>query len=100
MSQEDVKRLVDELAPVVWAERCHEAAATKPLQSVPWYFININHPTVRTIYDRYRRKAGILGPPTDLERVKFELYVLHPAVLRELRRPYLEIGALKGEENG
>ena len=78
MSQEVVKRLVDELAPVVWAERCHEAAATMPPQTVPWYFININHPTVRTIYDRYRRKASILGPPTDLERVKFELYVLHP----------------------
>ena len=41
MSQEVVKRLVDELAPVVWAERCHEAAATKPPQTVPWYFINI-----------------------------------------------------------
>jgi len=100
MSQEDVKRLVDELAPVVWAERCQEAAATKPPQAVPWYFININHPTVRTIYDRYRRKVGILGPPTDLERVKFELYVLPPAVLRDLRRHYIEIGALKGEENG
>lgn len=100
MSQEELKRLVDELAPVVWAERCYEATVKKPLQEVPWYFININHPAVRAIYDRYRRKAGILGPPSDIERVKFELYVLHPAVLRDLRRHYIETGALKGEENG
>ena len=41
------------------------------------YKLNINHPRVRDLYERYKKWKDIAGrPPTDAERKEFESMVL------------------------
>lgn len=88
--------LIEQLAPLIWQERQREAeyyAARHSRQRPPWYFLNVNHPVIKRLYLRYIQRAfdgkPLVSPLGDLDRVKFELAMLHPAVLRELAGEYL-----------
>lgn len=39
------------------------------------YKININHPVIRVLYDRYKKWKGIKMIPSDKERFEFEHYI-------------------------
>ena len=87
--------LIDRLAPLILEERRREAesyATRRNRERPPWYFLNVNHPTIKRLYLRYLQRAfdgkPLVAPLGDLDRVKFELAMLHPAVLRELDAEY------------
>ena len=41
------------------------------------YRLNVNHPRIKVLYERYMVWKGIIGrPPTDAERFEFESMVL------------------------
>ena len=89
------RELIERLAPLIWQERQREAeyyAARHSRERPPWYFLNVNHPTIKRLYLRYIQRAfdgkPLVAPLGDLDRVKFELAMLHPAVLRELDAEY------------
>lgn len=93
----DRRALIERLAPQVWRDRQREAehcAALHKAERPPYYFLNISHPTIKRLYLRYLRHSldgGALTPPiSDLDRVRFELSLLHPAVLRMLAEEYAE----------
>lgn len=39
------------------------------------YKINVNHPVIRILYDRYKKWKGIKMIPSDKERFEFEHYI-------------------------
>ena len=39
------------------------------------YKINVNHPVIRVLYDRYKKWKGIKMIPSDKERFEFEHYI-------------------------
>ena len=39
------------------------------------YKINVNHPVIRGLYDRYKKWKGIKMIPSDKERFEFEHYI-------------------------
>lgn len=87
--------LINRLAPLILEERRREAeyyAARHSRQRPPWYFLNVNHPVIKRLYLRYIQRAftgkPLVAPLGDLDRVKFELAMLHPSVLRELAEEY------------
>lgn len=87
--------IIDRLAPLILEERRREAeyyAARHSRQRPPWYFLNVNHPTIKRLYLRYIQHSidgkAHVAPLGDLDRIKFELAILHPAVLRELDAEY------------
>ena len=89
------RELIEHLAPLIWQERQREAeyyASIHSRQRPPWYFLNVNHPTIKRLYLRYLQKSldgsALVAPVSDLDRVKFELSLLHPAVLRMLAEEY------------
>lgn len=89
------RELIERLAPLIWQERQQEAeyyASIHSRQRPPWYFLNVNHPTIKRLYLRYLQKSlngtPLAAPIGDLDRVKFELSLLHPAVLRMLAEEY------------
>lgn len=91
------RALIEQLAPLVWRDRQREAehyAALHKTTRPPYYFLNVTHPTIKRLYLRYLHHSlngGALTPPiSDLDRVKFELSLLHPAVLRMLAEDYAE----------
>lgn len=93
--------LIEVLAPLVWEDRQAEASrdVDKPRgERTPWYFLNVNHPIIKRLYLRYLRRSlngsQLPSPPGDLDRVRFELALLHPAVLRELAEGYRAAGRL------
>lgn len=93
----DRRALIEQLAPLVWRDRQREAeryAALHKTTRPPYYFLNVNHPTIKRLYLRYLHHSldgGALTPPiSDLDRVRFELSLLHPAVLRMLAEKYAE----------
>lgn len=90
-----IRELIEQLAPLIWQERQREAercAAPHKRESPPYYFLNIAHPTIKRLYLRYLKHSldgsTLVAPIGDLDRVKFELSLLHPAVLRMLADEY------------
>lgn len=99
------RELIDRLAPLIWQERQREAehyAALHKLTRPPYYFFNVNHPTIKRLYLRYLQKSldgsALTAPISDLDRVKFELSLLHPAVLRMLAEEYPEANSSPTEQ--
>lgn len=99
------RELIDRLAPLIWQERQREAeyyASIHSRQRPPWYFLNVNHPTIKRLYLRYLQKSldgsALVAPVSDLDRVKFELSLLHPAVLRMLAEEYPESNGSPSEQ--
>ena len=97
--------LIEQLAPLIWQERQREAeyyASLHSRQRPPWYFLNVNHPTIKRLYLRYLQKSldgtPLAAPIGDLDRVKFELSLLHPAVLRMLAEEYPEANGSPAEQ--
>lgn len=44
----------------------------------PWgYQLNINHPFIQEYYVRYKKWKGILGAPSDQQRLEFEDYIFN-----------------------
>ena len=99
------RELIDRLAPLIWQERQREAeyyASIHSRQRPPWYFLNVNHPTIKRLYLRYLQKSldgtPLAAPIGDLDRVKFELSLLHPEVLRMLAEEYPEANGSPTEQ--
>lgn len=99
------RELIDRLAPLIWQERQREAehyASIHSRQRPPWYFLNVNHPTIKRLYLRYLQKSldgsALTAHISDLDRVKFELSLLHPAVLRMLAEEYPEANGSPTEQ--
>lgn len=99
------RELIDRLAPLIWQERQRETeyyASIHSRQRPPWYFLNVNHPTIKRLYLRYLQKSldgtPLAAPIGDLDRVKFELSLLHPAVLRMLAEEYPEANGSPAEQ--
>lgn len=93
----DRRALIEQLAPLVWRDRQREAehyAALHKTTRPPYYFLNVNHPTIKRLYLRYLHHSldggALTQPISDLDRVRFELSLLHPAVLRMLAEEYAE----------
>ena len=89
------RELIEHLAPLIWQDRQREAehyAALHKQTRPPYYFFNLNHPTIKRLYLRYLQHSldggALTAPISDLDRVKFELSLLHPAVLRMLAEEY------------
>lgn len=86
--------LIEQLAPLVLADRQaeEERAANDRHAPRPYYMLNLNHPTVRRMYLAYLKKGlhgDAPGPaPSDVERTRFELAMLHPVVLQQLAKEY------------
>ena len=101
MTRQEQLSLIEQLAPLVWQERQEEAAraaATHSRETTPWYFLNISNPVIKRLYLRFIRRTfdgtPLVAPPGDLDRVRFELSLLHPAVLRQLAQDYRAAGKL------
>ena len=99
------RELIEHLAPLIWKERQRETeyyASIHSRQRPPWYFLNVNHPTIKRLYLRYLQKSldgsALTAPISDLDRVKFELSLLHPAVLRMLAEEYPEANGSPTEQ--
>lgn len=89
------RELIEHLAPLIWQDCQREAehyAALHKQTRPPYYFFNVNHPTIKRLYLRYLQHSldggALTAPISDLDRVKFELALLHPAVLRMLAEEY------------
>lgn len=100
------RELIERLAPLIWQERQQEAeyyASIHSRQRPPWYFLNVNHPTIKRLYLRYLQKSlngtPLAAPIGDLDRVKFELSLLHPVVLRMLAEEYQEADNSPAEQS-
>lgn len=100
------RELIERLAPLIWQERQQEAeyyASIHSRQRPPWYFLNVNHPTIKRLYLRYLQKSlngtPLAAPIGDLDRVKFELSLLHPVVLRMLAEEYQEADSSPAEQS-
>lgn len=85
-------QLIDQLAALVVEDRRAEAAKERDPRKVPYYMMNISHPVLRKFYLDYMSKTGEVAPPGDLGRTRFELSMLHPAVLRSLAEHYKKQG--------
>ena len=59
--------------------------------------LDISHPVLRQFYLDYMSKTGETSPPGDLGRTRFELSMLHPAVLHSLAEHYKRSGRLKND---
>lgn len=80
MTAEERAALIDRLAPLIIEER-RKAAEQNPKRP-PWYMVNIAHPVMGWLYNQYLAKLGEVSPPGDACRTRFELALLHPAVLK------------------
>lgn len=80
MTAEERAALIDRLAPLIIEER-RKAAEQNPKRP-PWYMMNIAHPVMVWLYNQYLAKLGEVSPPGDACRTRFELSILHPAVLK------------------
>lgn len=82
----------EELARLIYAERTQvaEQARRKSAPPPPYYMLNINHPLIRKLYDRWKAAKGIHrgDPPSDQERTEFELALLNAATRREMAAHY------------
>lgn len=86
MTAEERAALIDRLAPLIIEER-RKAAEQNPKRP-PWYMMNIAHPVMGWLYNQYLAKLGEVSPPGDACRTRFELSILHPAVLKKLAEHY------------
>lgn len=86
MTAEERAALIDRLAPLIIEER-RKAAEQNPKRP-PWYMVNIAHPVMGWLYNQYLAKLGEVSPPGDACRTRFELSLLHPAVLKKLAELY------------
>lgn len=86
MTAEERAALIDRLAPLIIEER-RKAADQNPKRP-PWYMMNIAHPVMVWLYNQYLAKLGEVSPPGDACRTRFELSLLHPAVLKKLAEHY------------
>ncbi len=86
MTVEERAALIDRLAPLIIEER-RKAAEQNPKRP-PWYMMNIAHPVMGWLYNQYLAKLGEVSPPGDACRTRFELSLLHPAVLKQLAEHY------------
>ena len=86
------RQLIDQLAALVVEDRRAESAGDPRPHKVPYYMMNISHPVLRQFYLDYMSKTGETAPPGDLGRTRFELSMLHPAVLRSLAEHYKKQG--------
>ena len=71
-----------ELAEMIAAER-REVCENNP--RAPWYMININHPAIGPLYKRWRESTGEIFPPSDVDRILWELKLLKPEVLEDIK---------------
>ena len=85
------RELIERLAPLIWQERQREAeyyADRHSRERPPWYFLNVNHPTIKRLYLRYIQRAfdgkPLVAPLGDLDRVKFELASMAAFILPEI----------------
>lgn len=89
---DDRCQLIDKLAALVVEDRREAAAKERDPRKTPYYLLNISHPVLRQFYLNYMSKSGETSPPGDLGRTRFELSMLHPAVLRSLAAYYQKQG--------
>ena len=85
--------LIKRLAPLVLEDRSR-AAAEKRSTDIPWYFININHPAMRPLYNSWLQSRGRLFLPGDLDRAEFELSLLSNKALCFVADKYKREGRL------
>lgn len=86
MSEAERAALIARLAPVIVEER-RKTAEQNPKRP-PWYMVNIAHPVMGWLYNQYLAKLCETSPPGDACRTRFELSLLHPAVLKKLAEHY------------
>lgn len=94
---DDRSWLIDRLAALVVEDRREAAAKERDPRKTPYYMMNISHPVLRKFYLDYISKSGETAPPGDMGRIRFELSMLHPAVLRSLAEHYKRNGRLQND---
>ena len=50
------------------------------------YKINVNHPKISYLYDRYKRWKGIYTIPSDEQRLEFEEFIISKLKFKEDQR--------------
>lgn len=91
--REEIGALADRVFGTVNRER---AARNKE----PWYMLNIAHPVIEPLYARWRlrHKIPMHYPPSDHERMMFELDLLNSGTLAELEKVCGEIEREKAQQ--
>ena len=83
----------EELVARILEER-RRIARKKP--GVPYYMINIGHPAVAAIYEKWRAQQGPRwAPPSDEARTLFELQMMNGTARRMLEDHFETIDRLK-----
>lgn len=83
----------EELVSRILEER-RRIARQKP--GVPYYMINIGHPAVAAIYEKWRAQQGPRwAPPSDEARTAFELQMMSGTARRMLEDHFETIDRLK-----
>lgn len=84
----------DELIFRILEER-RRFARQKP--GVPYYMVNIGHPAVAAIYEKWRAQQGPRwAPPSDEARTAFELQMMSSTARQMLEDHFETIDQLKG----
>ncbi len=85
-----------DLAYLILEER--QAAKNKnPRIPLPYYLTNINHPALIEIYQNRNKAGGLaMNPPSDIDRIEWELSLFNDAVINSIVKKYTES---RGKEN-
>lgn len=79
---------LEELARRVYAEQKVEATRAKRMrtQEPPYYIMNLGHPVIRALYDRWKMSRGLHrgDAPGDVERTCFEMELPGEQARREI----------------
>lgn len=75
---------LDDLARAIVSERTQ---AARKRRKTPYYIINLTHPALKELYEKYKAARGIPHqfPPGDIERTRFELSLLSDETIAAIR---------------
>lgn len=86
------EEMITAVAREVLADRRKQAEHDP--RHTPYYLMNISHPVLRQYYLDWLAKTGESAPPGDEARTRFEVAMLHPAVLRRMAEEYRKQGRI------
>lgn len=86
------EEMITAVAREVLADRRRHAEHDS--RHTPYYLMNISHPVLRQYYLDWLAKTGESAPPGDEARTRFEVAMLHPAVLRRMTEEYRKQGRI------
>lgn len=86
------EEMITAVAREVLADRRKQAEHDP--RHTPYYLMNISHPVLRRYYLAWLTKMDESTPPGDEARTRFEVSMLHPAVLKSIAEDYRKQGRI------